>query len=256
MDSRHWDDRYRRHDRLFSGNPNPVLVTEVADLLPRRALDVGCGEGADARWLARRGWQVTAMDVSRVTLDRARQTEKAVHWMLHDPTATPPPPGAFDLVTISYFPLRITPDHAALRGLLAAVAAGGTLLFTTHAPMDLHRDPADGFDPADFYQPVDIVPLLDDRWIIEVNEVRRRSTSAPTGTHHTHDAILRARLSCWGGRRRTARTETSRRSCRRGWSDPGQPGRAHSPDVPADRRLGGSDMARWRGTGGRSLVPE
>ena len=59
----------RSADQLFSGNPNGVLVTEVTDLPPGQALDVGCGEGADALWLARHGWQVTAVDISPTALD-------------------------------------------------------------------------------------------------------------------------------------------------------------------------------------------
>jgi trans-aconitate methyltransferase len=61
-----WDARYRSADRIWSGNPNPHLVAHVAELFPRTALDVGCGEGADTIWLASLGWHVTAIDVSTV----------------------------------------------------------------------------------------------------------------------------------------------------------------------------------------------
>lgn len=66
-----WDDRYRSAGRLWSGQPNPQLVAQTAGLTPGDALDAGCGEGADAIWLARRGWNVTAVDVSAVALERA-----------------------------------------------------------------------------------------------------------------------------------------------------------------------------------------
>ena len=72
-----WDARYRSADRIWSGNPNPHLVAHVAELFPRTALDVGCGEGADAIWLASLGWQVTAIDVSTVALDRAAEQAAA-----------------------------------------------------------------------------------------------------------------------------------------------------------------------------------
>ncbi|MDT0443200.1 class I SAM-dependent methyltransferase [Streptomyces johnsoniae] len=198
MDVQRWDDMYRSRDQVFSGNPNGVLVAEADGLPPGRALDVGCGEGADARWLARRGWQVTAVDVSEVALRRAAATATAgigerVTWTRADLTATPPPAGAFDLVSSQYFPLRRRPDHAALRGLLAAVAPGGTLLFATHSPADLAQHQEEGFDPADYYQPDDIAPLLGPAWQVLINESRPRTAQAPAGTHHTHDTVLRAR---------------------------------------------------------------
>src|SRR5918997_1941704 len=69
-----WDARYRERDgAMWSGRPNGRLVAEVASLAPGRALDVGCGEGADAIWLAQRGWTVTGVDVSAVALERAAQ---------------------------------------------------------------------------------------------------------------------------------------------------------------------------------------
>ena len=67
-----WDAMYAERDAVWSGEPNPHLVAEVAALTPGTALDVGCGEGADAVWLARQGWAVTAVDVSQVALERAR----------------------------------------------------------------------------------------------------------------------------------------------------------------------------------------
>ena len=65
-----WDERYRgRGSEVWSGRPNGVLLAEISGLVPGRALDVGCGEGADAIWLAQQGWQVTGVDISQVALD-------------------------------------------------------------------------------------------------------------------------------------------------------------------------------------------
>jgi SAM-dependent methyltransferase len=195
MDAQFWDDRYRSRGRLFSGNPNGVLVTEVAGLPPGRALDVGCGEGADACWLARRGWEVTATDISRVALQRAAASSpdlaSRVAWTHADLTVAPPEAGAFDLVSVQYFPLPRRPGHAALQGLLAAAAPGGTLLIASHDLADLPPD-QHGIDPADYYQPGDIARLLDDTWTIVADETRPRTAPAPAGTRHTHDTVLRA----------------------------------------------------------------
>ena len=196
MDTPSWDEMYRSRDQVFSGAPNGVLVTEVADLPPGRALDVGCGEGADALWLARRGWQVTAVDISQIALQRAAATgvdlTGRVAWTHGDVTTTPPPAGAFDLVSVQYFPLPHQPDNTALRGLLGAVAPGGTLLIAGHDPADLSPRQEHGFEPSDYYQPDDIARLLHDNWSVLINETRPRTARPPAGTHHTQDTVLRA----------------------------------------------------------------
>ncbi|WP_306316661.1 MULTISPECIES: bifunctional 2-polyprenyl-6-hydroxyphenol methylase/3-demethylubiquinol 3-O-methyltransferase UbiG [unclassified Streptomyces] len=193
-----WDARYRSREQLFSGNPNGVLVTEVEGLPPGQALDVGCGEGGDALWLAGHGWRVTAVDVSEVALRRAAaagaEVSDRVAWARADLATTPPPAAAFDLVSIQYFPLLRSAGEEALRALVAAVAPGGTLLFVTHALADLTEHPEDSaeFDPADYYWADDLAAVLDDSWEIQVNETRPRTAPAPSGTHHHRDTVLRA----------------------------------------------------------------
>ncbi|MQA15298.1 MAG: methyltransferase domain-containing protein [Pseudonocardiaceae bacterium] len=196
MDAQFWDQRYSSRNQLFSGAPNGVLVTEVTDLPAGRALDVGCGEGADARWLARRGWHVTAVDISRVALDRAAAEAAAISpdvtWTHADLTATAPPTNAFDLVSLQYLPLPHQPGHTALRGLLTAVAPGGTLLVASHHLADLPPATDHGFDPNRYYQPEEIAGLLDNTWTVLVNEARPRTAPAPPGTGHNYDTVLRA----------------------------------------------------------------
>lgn len=193
-DQHFWDAMYRSRDRLFSGAPNGVLVTEAADLPPGHALDLGCGEGGDALWLAHAGWHVTAVDISPTALQRAAaaDTTGRITWTHADLTTTAPQRAAYDLVSAQYFPLPRHRDHTALRALLDAVAPGGTLLVAGHDPADLpphhHRD----VDPDAYYHPADIAQLLDPDWTIQINETRPRTTPAPAGTHHTHDTVLRA----------------------------------------------------------------
>lgn len=199
MDAQFWDERYRSREMRFSGNPNGVLVTEAAGLPPGRALDVGCGEGGDASWLAERGWHVTATDISRVALERAAASypdlARRVTWTCADLTVTAPTAGAFDLVSLQYVPLLRQPGHHALRGLLAAVAPGGTLLIVSHDLASLPPDPEHGITPADYYQPSEVARLLDDTRTILTSQTRPRTAPAPAGTHHTHDTVLRAQHS-------------------------------------------------------------
>jgi SAM-dependent methyltransferase len=195
VDEVFWDQMYRERGQVWSGRPNGVLVAEASSLQPGRALDVGCGEGADARWLAERGWQVTGIDVSQVALDRAAASsgELGVTWVRMDLADTAPERHAYDLVSAQYFPLPRQEQHTALRGLLDAVAAGGILLVATHDKADLTAPAEGGPDPADYYWPEEIAALLDDTWTVLVNETRPRVDPAPPGTGHTRDVVLVAR---------------------------------------------------------------
>jgi SAM-dependent methyltransferase len=191
-----WDARYAAMpEGMFSGNVNPTLAVEVTGMRPGSALDVGCGEGADAIWLARAGWDVTALDVSAVAVERAKAGAEAVgvsvRWIAADFAAADL--GPFDLVTAHYPALEHTPDHAVLRALVARVAPGGTLLYVGHAPLDRDAMLARGIDPDDYVLPGDVEAFLDDRWEIEVAEKRPRPGGAPRGGTFTHDDVLRAR---------------------------------------------------------------
>ena len=117
MNEAFWDERYRSAPTLWSGKPNPHLVAEAADLLPSSALDAATGEGADAIWLAERGWQVTAVDISTVALERGRsQAEdlgasiaQNVTWLHADLTEWEPPVATFGLVSVQVFASTFRP---------------------------------------------------------------------------------------------------------------------------------------------------
>ena len=192
-----WDRRYADLDQVWSGRPNGALVTEVAGLPAGRALDVGCGEGADAVWLSSQGWQVTALDVSQVALERAAQAaEKAgadVRWVHTGLLEAGLSPGSFDLVSAQYPALLKTPGQDAERTLLSLVAPGGLLLVVHHAMLTLHAHSDDGFDPDSYVQPADVAALLDQDWQLELHQERPRSITGGAGVHHVADIVVRAR---------------------------------------------------------------
>lgn len=144
-----WDERYGASERVWSGNPNAQLVEQTSHLAAATALDVGCGEGADAVWLARRGWQVTGMDVSQVALDKAaRHADEAgvvVQWLQRDLMGWVPEGTQYDLVSAQFMYLPQPHLRDLYRALGRAVAPGGTLLLVGHHPMDpRHRHPESG----------------------------------------------------------------------------------------------------------------
>lgn len=193
-----WDNRYADRQQLWSGRPNGALVAEVAGLARGRVLDVGCGEGADAVWLARGGWEVTALEVSGVALERAaghaRDAGVTVRWVHAGLVEAALPPASFDLVSAQYPALLRTPDAAAERALIAAVAPGGVLLLVHHAGMETRHEHDAAFDPADYVWPSMVAALLDDDWRVEVDEQRpREAPDGGAGAHHTDDVVLRAR---------------------------------------------------------------
>jgi SAM-dependent methyltransferase len=195
-----WDQRYADAEQMWSGEPNGALVTEVGDLDPGTALDVGCGEGADAIWLAARGWRVTAIDVSDMALQRAvaaaEHSHADVQWMHAGLLDADLPSTGFDLVSAQYPALLHTSEHDAERRLIAAVAPLGHLLVVHHADVDIEQAKAHGFDPADYVSVSDVALLLDESWQVTVDERRPRLVTSGAGSGHSHDIVLHAqRLS-------------------------------------------------------------
>jgi thioredoxin reductase/SAM-dependent methyltransferase len=200
-----WDHRYSGVERTWSGNPNGTFVREVSGLAPGRALDVGAGEGADALWLAERGWKVTATDISGNALARihreARRREVTLD-LLRSDANEPAPFGieTFDLVSLQYGSFKRTPDERGLHNLLDAVAPGGTLLVVHHDPAAM-PEPVDVATQTRMYdldayvgvdEIADALAAQPGTWHIEIRETRPRPPGA-VSTHHVDDVVLRAR---------------------------------------------------------------
>lgn len=198
-----WDDRYRTADRLWSGQPNAQLVAQTTDLAPGEALDAGCGEGADAIWLASRGWTVLAVDVSAVALERAASHATAqggeiaerISWQRVDIRDWDPAPRQFDLVSAQFMhlpPPLLETVHATLA---AAVRPGGTFLVVSHHRDDLHVNVGRPEGPTHIFPtPDELAESLDpDVWEVVVAAAIGRPATDLDGKPVTlTDTVLRA----------------------------------------------------------------
>ncbi len=196
-----WEERYTSQERVWSGRPNQVLVSEVTGLAPGVALDLGCGEGGDAVWLATQGWRVVAVDISATALRRgAVQAEEAgvadrIEWQGHD-LAEWRPDREFDLVSAQFLQSPISfPREAILSTAATAVGVGGTLLVVGHAevpPWAAHHQPSVHLPTsAELYESL---ALTDDDWQIERCEESPRAVTGPDGQPaNLLDQVLRLR---------------------------------------------------------------
>ncbi|MFI9009115.1 SAM-dependent methyltransferase [Actinosynnema sp. NPDC053489] len=199
----YWENFYRERGQVWTGKPNELLVREVAHLDPGTALDLGCGEGGDALWLAEQGWSVTAVDVSETALARgaARAVEAGlagrIDWQRHD-LARSFPTGEFDLVSAQFLHSQVAVEGER-EGILAraagAVAPGGVLLVVGHGGWASwqHDHP-----PFDYRFPTNADVLaslpLGPEWVVEVDEAVTRDAAGREGEHGTRtDVVLRLR---------------------------------------------------------------
>ncbi|MEV4466077.1 class I SAM-dependent methyltransferase [Micromonospora echinofusca] len=199
--ARFWEEHYGRHERVWSGRANPILVDVAGSLPAGTVLDLGCGEGGDAVWLAGRGWRVTAVDVSETALARAAEEATAagvaprIEFRRHDLTRTFPP-GEYDLVSAQFLqsPLEF-PRARLLQSAARAVAPGGRLLVVEHGelpPSGRAHHPDVQFPTAqETFASLDLDP---DRWHIERIDAAHRQATGPDGeTGHLVDNVILVR---------------------------------------------------------------
>jgi SAM-dependent methyltransferase len=199
-----WDERYASAPQVWSGNPNPHLVAQIAGEAPGSALDVGAGEGADAIWLAEQGWTVTAIDISTVALKRGEERARSlgdaisarIQWTQVDLLAAPDelPGSAYDLVSSHFMHLPPDDRDRVYHRLAALVAPGGTLLIVGHHPSDQHAMQRSPEHAEMMFTGDQVVDLLDpNSWRIEVNSVPARLATGPDGIEATfHYTLVRA----------------------------------------------------------------
>jgi SAM-dependent methyltransferase len=195
-----WDARYAGSTRVWSGKPNARLVEQATGLSPGRALDVGCGEGADVVWLAGQGWTATGVDVSQVALDRAagHAEESGVadrtSWQRVDVVGGGDLPGGFDLVCAAYLHPPTALFASTYATVLGAVAPGGRVLVVAHHPADSGTGLRNPALVQLLFEPERLVALLDpDEWEVEVAGTPTREITNADGDRVTlTDTVVRA----------------------------------------------------------------
>lgn len=195
-----WDGMYRERPKVWSGNPNPQLVAEASALEPGTALDLGCGEGADAIWLAEQGWRVTAVDVSAVALERAagHAAESGVREKItfeQQDLSFWRPDAEFGLVSAQYLHSPLLDWRASAVAAAAAVAPGGTLLWVGHYPNGRHAGREMLYTEEQLAEAMEGV-FANGEWTVHVLETRERTVTGPDGeAMPLIDVVLRASRS-------------------------------------------------------------
>lgn len=136
-----WNDRYAGKELIWSAGPNELFASEVRGLQPGKALDVACGEGRNAIWLAEEGWDVTAIDFSDVGVNKGSQiAEKRgvnLTWIAEDVSAWNLPREEYDLVAVLYLHTGEAERKLWLRNVLDAVKPSGTFIYIAHDPSNI-----------------------------------------------------------------------------------------------------------------------
>jgi SAM-dependent methyltransferase len=198
MDAAGWNERYRSADLVWGAEPNR-FVRRLCERLPvGDALDIACGEGRNALWLARLGWRVHGVDFSEAAIERARSLTAAeteavrlhISWQVSDVTVDPPRPDRYDLAIVSYVHIEPSDIDPMLLNAARSVRPGGRLVVVGHDRRNLEEGVGGPQDADRLYVPSDLARLARDAGLeVEVAETVER----PTDDGVALDAILRAR---------------------------------------------------------------
>jgi len=189
-----WDRKYAENEQLWAVTPNRTFAAEAAHLPPTRALDLACGEGRHAVWLAKRGWRVTAIDFSEVAIGRARARASRegveIDFRTVDLLDFKPEEHAFDLVLVLFLQLPTDERRLVLGGAARALAPGGTFLLVGHDLTNLAEGAGGPSDPAVLYTPDDIVDELPG---LEIEKAERVLREVDDADRPAIDTLVRAR---------------------------------------------------------------
>lgn len=196
MDRESWNNRYEGREFVWTASPNQFLVAEVSALASGTALDLGCGEGRNAVWLAEQGWQVTAVDFSAVGIGKGRDiaTRRGVEvtWVIEDLNAYQPVVSTFDLVIIFYVHVPVYQRDSVLAKGSAALAPGGTYLVVGHDLSNLEYGYGGPDDPSLLYTPDTVSSALPGLEILKAERVKR-VVETEEGRFEAIDTLVRAK---------------------------------------------------------------
>jgi SAM-dependent methyltransferase len=200
MDSTQWDQRYTANELVWSVEPNIFLREILGPCPPAKVLDLACGEGRNAIWLAEHGWDVTAADFSQVAIDKATalaaQRDVHVSWTCAD--ATRDRVGTdFDQILICYLQLPPQELHAALRIARDCLTPHGSILVIAHARDNLTHGVGGPQDPDVVMAADEVAQLLqriDPHFVVDRCEHRSREVTTPEGIRQAIDLIVQAHL--------------------------------------------------------------
>jgi SAM-dependent methyltransferase len=189
-----WDKRYAAVENLWAVKPNRFLVAEVAGLTPGRALDLACGEGQNAIWLASLGWSVLGVDYSEVAISkgraRAQRDGVQVDLVCADLVSYEPEVSAFDLVLILYLHIPAHERRGVLERAAAALAPGGTFVFVGHDLTNLTEGVGGPSDPDLLCTPDEIASEVPG---LEIEKAERVLRDVRGEERDAIDALVRAR---------------------------------------------------------------
>ena len=198
MDSQQWDERYSATGFVWATGPNQFVEAELAGLAPGRAIDLAAGEGRNTVWLAERGWRVTAVDFSRVGLDKGRALSatrgvpgQRVDWIVADLSDYQPEPGGYDLALIAYLQVGAKLRATVLSRAAAALAPGGTAFIVAHDLTNLTEGTGGPQDPEVLYTPEAVVAELPGLRILGAERMRR-AVDREDGPATAIDTLVRA----------------------------------------------------------------
>ena len=189
-----WDRKYSETGLLWSAEPNRFVVAELAGLPPGRALDLACGEGRNAIWLAELGWRVAAVDFSEIAIakgrERAARLGLDVDFVCADLLDYEPEPDAYDLVLVLYLQIPAGERRLVLSRAADALAPGATFLLVGHDSTNLTDGVGGPSEPSVLYTPDDIVAELGG---LEIEKAERVLRDVEGAERPAIDALVRAR---------------------------------------------------------------